>query len=79
MTNHHSDFSVVVKHRGRLPKPWRWEIYRAGRKSPLKQADVFFNTVAEASRAGTKAFGQFLSEHPATTISVDPMAPGKAE
>ena len=29
-----SDFSVVVKNRAKLPKPWRWEIYRAGQQQP---------------------------------------------
>jgi hypothetical protein len=29
------DFSVVVKKRANPPKPWRWEIYRAG-KAALK-------------------------------------------
>ena len=29
----HDDFSVVVKNRANSPKPWRWEIYRAGRNS----------------------------------------------
>lgn len=67
-TNHHPDFSVVVKHRGRLPNPWRWEIYRAGKKTPVKQSKVFFSTVAEANRAGTKAFGLFMSEYPGGMI-----------
>ena len=47
----HPDFSVVVKSRGRLPSPWRWEIYRSGRKSPVKQSEIYFSTVAEANRA----------------------------
>jgi hypothetical protein len=58
----HPDFSVVVKHRGRAPSPWKWEIYRSGRKSPVKQSDVYFSTVAEANRAGRKALSLFLSE-----------------
>lgn len=58
----HSDFSVVVKNRGRLPSPWKWEIYRAGRNSPVKQSEVYFSTVAEANRAGRKALSLFLSE-----------------
>ena len=61
MTNH-SDFSVVVKSRGRPPSPWKWEIYRAGRKSPIKQSEVYFSSMAEAHRAGKKALGLFLSE-----------------
>ena len=59
----HSDFSVVVKNRGGLPSPWKWEIYRAGRSSPVEQSEVYFSTVAEANRAGRKALSLFLSEH----------------
>jgi hypothetical protein len=60
----HPDFSIVVKERGRPPKPWKWEIYRAGRKSPIKQSDVYFGTVTEANRAGRKALSLLLSECP---------------
>jgi hypothetical protein len=59
----HPDFSVVVKNRGRLPSPWKWEIYRAGRNSPVKQSEVYFSTVTEANRAGRKALSLFLSEY----------------
>ena len=58
----HPDFSVAVKNRGRLPTPWKWEIYRAGRNSPVKQSEVYFSTVSEANRAGRKALSLFLSE-----------------
>jgi hypothetical protein len=58
----HPDFSVVVKYRGRPPSPWKWEIYRSGRKSPVKQSKDYFNTATEASRAGGKALKVFLSE-----------------
>lgn len=58
----HSDFSVVVKNRERSPSPWKWEIYRAGRNSAIKQSEVSFSTVTEANRAGRKALGLFLSE-----------------
>ncbi len=58
----YSDFSVVVKNRGRPPSPWKWKIYRAGRNSPVKQSEVSFSTVAEANRAGREALGLFLSE-----------------
>ena len=58
----HPDFSVVVKNRGRPPSPWKWEIYRAGRKRPIKQSEVYFSKVTEANRAGRKALNLFLSE-----------------
>jgi hypothetical protein len=59
----HLDFSVVVKNRGRLPSPWKWEIYRAGRNSPVKQSEVCFSAVTEANRAGRKALSLLLSEY----------------
>ena len=57
------DYSVVVKNRGRLPAPWKWEIYRSGRNSPIKRSEVYFSTMTEADRAGKKALSLFLSEY----------------
>ena len=56
------DFSVVVKNRAKLPKPWRWEIYRAGRSSPISQSGVHFESMTTAGRAGRTALSLFLSE-----------------
>jgi hypothetical protein len=58
-----SDFSVVVKNRAAPPKPWRWEIYRAGRSSPVKQSEVLFETMTAANRAGKAALRLMLSEY----------------
>jgi hypothetical protein len=58
----HTDFSVVVKNRARPPKPWRWEIYRAGRTSPVDHSEVYFESMSEASRAGKAALKQMLGE-----------------
>jgi hypothetical protein len=60
----HADFSVVVKHRASPPKPWRWEIYRAGRSSPIDQSEVFFESMTEANRAGRAALQLLLSDFP---------------
>src|SRR6266496_549605 len=30
------DYSVVVKHRALPPKPWKWEIYCAGKRQPIE-------------------------------------------
>jgi hypothetical protein len=60
----HEDFSVVVKNRASPPKPWRWEIYRAGRTSPIEHSEVFFESVAEANRAGKVALRSLLSDYP---------------
>ena len=59
----HADFSVVVKNRARPPKPWRWEIYRAGRTSPIDHSEVYFESMTEANRAGKAALKQMLSEY----------------
>jgi hypothetical protein len=55
-----TDYSVVVKIRGAPPNPWKWEIYRAGRSSPIKQSSVYFPTMAMASRAGKEALKGLL-------------------
>jgi hypothetical protein len=60
----HADFSVVVKNRAPPPKSWRWEIYRAGRTSPIERSETLFETMAEATRAGKRALGLLLSEFP---------------
>jgi hypothetical protein len=56
------DYSVVVKLRGPLPYPWRWEIYRAGRQSSIEQASVHFSTMAAANRAGREALKKLLDK-----------------
>jgi hypothetical protein len=57
-----ADYSVVVKLRGNPPKPWRWEIYRAGRWGPIQSSSDFFESMAEASKAGKKALAQLLAK-----------------
>jgi hypothetical protein len=62
MTLNQTDYSVVVKHRAPPPKPWRWEIYRAGRTSPMEQSSVYFETMTTAGRAGKEALKQLLDK-----------------
>jgi hypothetical protein len=57
-----TDYSVVVKHRANPPNSWRWEIYRAGRSSPIKQSLVYFPTMVTAKRAGKEALKQLLDK-----------------
>jgi hypothetical protein len=59
-----TDFSVVVKNRASPPKPWRWEIYRAGRNSPIECSSVLYETVTAANRAGKQALEELLSDFP---------------
>jgi hypothetical protein len=60
----HADFSVVIKNHASPPKSWRWEIYRAGRASPIERSASFFETTAEANHAGKRALASLLSEYP---------------
>lgn len=57
------DYSMVVKNRAKYPKPWRWEIYRAGRGDPIDQSTVYFETMTQAHRAGKEALKSFLAKH----------------
>jgi hypothetical protein len=60
----HKDFSVAVSDGAPPPRPWRWEIYRAGRKSAIQCSRTFFETAIEAEHAGSAALASLLSEHP---------------
>jgi hypothetical protein len=57
-----ADYSVVVKVRGNLPKPWRWEIYCAGHSGPVERSPVFFESMAEAIKEGKKALAHLLAK-----------------
>jgi hypothetical protein len=60
----HADFSVVVKDSAPAPKSWRWEIYRAGRRSPIAHSKDFFESITQAEHAGKVALRQLLTEFP---------------
>jgi hypothetical protein len=53
-----TDYSVVVKHR--VPPPW--EIYRAGRSSPIKTSLGYFHTMVAARSAGKEALKKLLDK-----------------
>jgi hypothetical protein len=60
-----ADFSFVVKRRGNPPKPWRWEIYRAGKNDPVERSVGFFESMAEALKEGKKARAHLLAKQAA--------------
>jgi hypothetical protein len=60
-----TDYSFVVKRRGSPAKPWRWEIYRAGRSGPVECSPGFFESMAEAAKEGKKALGRLLAKQAA--------------
>jgi hypothetical protein len=57
-----TDFSVVIKIRGKLPSPWRWEIYRAGHSRAIAQSSEFFSTVSAARKAGDRALAELFEK-----------------
>ena len=57
-----TDYSMVVKYRAPLPRPWRWEIYRAGRQSPVEHSEEFFDLRSAANVAGKAALDQLISK-----------------
>ena len=57
-----TDYSFVVKRRGSFLKPWRWEIYRAGKSDPVKRSAVLFESMAQAAKEGKKALVDFLAK-----------------
>ena len=59
-----TDYSVVVKNRASPSGSWKWQIYRAGRSSPIKQSPVYFHTMVTANRAGKEAIEQLLDKLP---------------
>ena len=57
-----TDYSVVVKLRGNLPRAWKWEIYRACRCGPLESSPGFFETMAVAVKEGKKALARLVAK-----------------
>jgi hypothetical protein len=58
-----TDFSVVIKNRGKPPRPWKWEIYRAGQSSAVAQSFEFFATASAAKKAGDRALAEMFEKH----------------
>ena len=57
-----TDYSIVVKSRAPLPKPWRWEIYCAGKRQPIQRSDVFFEFARESERDRQGSLGAAAGE-----------------
>ncbi len=55
-----ADYFLVVKNRARMPKPWRWEIHRAGRQTPVAQSPEFFDLRGKAISNGRVALDALL-------------------
>jgi hypothetical protein len=59
-----NDYTLAIKNKGRPPKPWRWEIYAAGKSKPMRQSE-FFETMSEATRTGKAALAQLRANRAA--------------
>lgn len=60
-----ADYSFAVKRRGGPTEPWRWEIYCACKAVPVERSPIFFESMAEAAKAGKKALAHLLAKRPA--------------
>jgi hypothetical protein len=58
------DYSLAIKNRGQSSKPWRWEIYEAGKRKAVVQSE-FFETMSEATRAGKAALAELRAQRAA--------------
>jgi hypothetical protein len=58
-----ADYSVSVKRNRKPPSLWRWEINRAGKSIPVQRSPDYFQTMAEATRAGKAALQQLVKSH----------------
>jgi hypothetical protein len=58
------DYTLAIKNKGRPPRPWRWEIYIAGKSKPVQQSE-FFSTMSEATREGKAALEQIRASRAA--------------
>jgi hypothetical protein len=56
------DYSVVVKRRADLPRPWRWEIYCAGKRLPIEQSATLFESWGTAHSAGKTALAELVAK-----------------
>jgi hypothetical protein len=57
------DYNLTKKNRGHPRKSWRWEIYAAGKRKPVRQSE-FFETMSEATRAGKTALAELRASLP---------------
>jgi hypothetical protein len=56
------DYAVVVKLRADPPRPWRWEIYCAGKRLPVVHSEGLFESRGEAHKAGKQALEQLIAK-----------------
>lgn len=55
------DYTLAIKNKGRPLKPWRWEIYTAGKSKPVQKSE-FLETMSEATRTGKAALAELRAK-----------------
>jgi hypothetical protein len=55
-------YRVEIKHRGKPPKPYRWEIYRDGKPLAVKKALLLYASRRAAIVAGERALARFRKQ-----------------
>ena len=55
------DYTLAIKNKSRPQKPWRWEIYLAGKSKPVRQSE-FLETMSEATRTGKAALAELRAK-----------------
>ena len=58
------DYTLAIRNKGQLSRPWRWEINEAGKNKPVQQSE-FFETMSEAIRAGKAALAELRANRAA--------------
>jgi len=56
------DYAVVVKLRGDPPRPWRWEIYCAGKRLPVERSEHLFASRGAAQASGKAALTRLIDK-----------------
>ncbi len=56
------DYAVVVKLRADPPRPWRWEIYCAGKRQPIERSEDFFTSRGAAQASGKAALTRLIDK-----------------
>jgi hypothetical protein len=60
MSDDSAALHVKVRHRNRLPKPYKWEIYRGNDPACIKRAMHGYPTQQAADNAGEEALRRFV-------------------
>jgi len=51
-------YRIKIKHRGKLPRPYRWEIYQDGKSLAVKKALLLYASRRSAIVAGGRALSR---------------------